>query len=234
MPTTTTKRVRWECPTGKHPGVLASTRPTKDSIVRYCLSCSAETGKLALRIAPALERKRSAAAESAAVKAKAKRAREATAKARNKAAENARYMVGGVDLRVEMKKLLKLRAFGGKTGRLFRYPPELTITRRSYYPGRHGFAQPNPWGGAGRINIATYPGQTLSDACETLVHELTHIVVGQRNGEWHGADFRNTMTAAFKEAYKVLPVGLYPAGQGGGYAAALSLKERAASEGGAA
>jgi glycosyltransferase A (GT-A) superfamily protein (DUF2064 family) len=226
MTSTTTKKVRWECPNKKHPGVLSSSRPAKDSIVRYCLPCSIETGTLTTRIAPALERKRATSAQTAAAKAKAKRAREAAAKARKKAAEDAKYTVGGVDLRVEMKKLLKLRAFGGKTGRLFRYPPEFTVTRRSYYPGRHGFAETNPWGGAGRINIATYPGQTLSEARETLVHELTHIVVGQRNGEWHGREFRQTMTAAFKEAYKVLPVGVEPAGQGGGYAAALSRKEK--------
>lgn len=228
MTSATTKKVRWECPNQKHPGVLSSSRPAKDSIVRYCLPCSMETGKLTARIAPALERKRAASAQTAAAKAKAKRAREAAAKAKKKAAEDAKYMVDGVDLRVEMKKLLKLRAFGGKTGRLFRNPPELVISRRTRYPSRHGYAE--PW--RNRITIATWPGQHLPDARETLVHELTHIVVGQRGGEWHGADFRRTMTAAFKEAYKVLPVGVAHNRYLGRYAAALRRKERPAEQAG--
>lgn len=49
---TVTKKVRWNCPNDKHPGVLASTRPPKNSIVRYCLLCSQETGLLVERIAP--------------------------------------------------------------------------------------------------------------------------------------------------------------------------------------
>jgi hypothetical protein len=236
--TTTTKRVRWECPTGKHPGVLASTRPTKDSIVRYCLSCSVETGKLALRIAPALERKRSAAAESAAAKAKVKRARAAAAKAKKKAAENERYMVEGVDLRVEYRKLLKLRTFGRKfftrnrDGEMELFPPELVISRRTSYPlSQLGYAQQIGWG-FHKITIATYPGQTLADARETLVHEIVHVYVGLEHG--HDARFRETMTKAFKEAYKVLPVGVAHNRYHGRYAEALMRKEKAASEGGAA
>lgn len=232
MSTATTKRVRWECPTGKHPGVLASTRPTKDSIVRYCLSCSVETGKLALRIAPALERKRSVAAESAATKAKAQRARAAAAKAKKKAAENDRHMVGGVDLRVEYQKLLKLRVFGGKTGKLVRNTPDFVISRRTQYPSSQlGYAQQIGWG-QHKITVATYPGQTLADARETLVHELVHVYVGLEHG--HDAVFRETMTKAFKEAYKVLPVGVAHNRYHGRYAEALMRKEKAASEGGAA
>jgi hypothetical protein len=237
LSTTTTKRVRWECPTGKHPGVLASTRPTKDSIVRYCLRCSVETGKLALRIAPALERKRSAAAESTATKAKAKRAREAVVKARKLAAENERYIIDGLDLRVEMKKLLKLKAFGGKTGRLYRNPPTLVVSRRTSSPRAYvGLAE--PW--RNQITIVSYPGLDSASVRETLVHELTHIVLGGcRTGtsknQWHGPQFRQTLTAAFKEAYKVLPVGLSNFhAYGGGYANALRRREKAASEGGAA
>lgn len=220
---TTTARVRWECPNG-HPAVLASTRPPKDSIVRYCLKCSAETGRLTLRVAPALERKRAAAAESAAAKAKAQRARAAAAKTKAKAAEDARYTVEGVDLRVEYKKLLKLRTFGGKTGSLFRNPPELVISRRSSTPSsRYGYAE-HTWTGR-RISICTFPGLTLADARETLVHELVHHFVGLHHD--HDAVFRQTMTKAFKEAYKVLPIGVGHNVYHGRYAAALRRKDRA-------
>jgi hypothetical protein len=219
-----TKRVRWDCPNG-HPGVLGSTRPPKDSIVRYCLTCSAQTGRLVLRVAPALERQREAAAARGAVKAAAKRERAVLARERARQAENARYTVEGVDLRVELRRLIKLRAFGGREGRLFVSPPELVISRRHQHPSsRLGYAE--PW--RNRITLATYPGQTLADARETLVHELTHIVVGghQDDGKWHGPTFKRTMLAAFKEAYKVGPVGIPDSVYHGRYAAALLRKER--------
>lgn len=226
MPTTTTK-VRWNCPTGQHPGVLASTRPAKDAIVRYCLPCSVKTGKLVLRTAPALERKRATAATAAATKAKAQRARQAAAKVKAKAAEDARYTVEGVDLRKEMDKLLKLRVFGGRQGRLFRNPPELVISRRTQYPSSQlGYAEMHGSWGHYRITVATYPGQTLADARETLVHELVHVAVGLNHG--HDATFRETMTKAFREAYKVLPVGVAHNRYHGRYAAALMRKETAA------
>lgn len=220
---TAAKRVRWECPNG-HPAILASTRPARDSIVRYCLKCSEQTGKLVERVAPALERKRAAAAQSAAAKAKAKRAREAAAKARKKAAEDAKFTVEGVDLRVEMTRLLKLKAFGGKDGRLAKRPPEFVVSRRTMEPSsRYGYA--DPWGN--RITLVTWPSLTLADARETLVHELTHIVVGRHRTEgWHGPQFRRTMTAAFREAYKVLPLGVAHDRYHGRYAAALKKKEK--------
>lgn len=236
---TTTTKIRWTCPTGKHPGVLASSRPAKDALIRYCLPCSMETGKLVQRIAPALERKRTAAARSAAAKAKAQRVRAAAAKAKKKQAENDRYMVEGVDLRVEYKKLLKLRTFKGsffvkdRNGKDVLAAPEMRISRRTQYPSSQlGFAEQIGWG-QHRITIATYPGQTLADARETLVHEIVHVFVGLRHG--HDARFRETMTKAFKEAYRVLPVGVAHNRYHGRYAEALMRKEKAkAAEGGAA
>lgn len=217
---TVTKRIRWSCPNDRHPGVLGPSRPPKDSVIRYCLPCSTETGRLVLRVAPALERKREAATASSAAKAKAKRHREAIARKRKKQAETERYTVEGVDLREEFKRLIRLRAFGGKAGRLWRDPPEFVISRRTHHPiSRLGYAE--PW--RNRITIATYPNQTLADARETLVHELTHIVVGADPGTrvWHGLEFKLTMLRAFKEAYKVSPVGIPNNVYHGRYAAAL-------------
>jgi hypothetical protein len=196
--------VRWECPNG-HPGILASTRPPLDSIERYCLPCSAKTGRLVKRVAPALERQRASAAVTSAAKAKAKRAREAKARERKKAAETERYTVEGHDLREDFQRMIKLKAFGGRKGRLFRRPPEFRISRRSQHPAsRLGYAE--PW--LNRFTVATWPGAQYVSVRLTLLHELTHIVVGRVSGTgegWHGRTFKRTLTAAYTEAFGEKP-----------------------------
>ena len=72
-------RVRWDCPNG-HPGVLGPMRPRMDSVVRYCLTCSQQTGRLVPRVAPALERKREAKRQRDAAKRERRRVMRATAK----------------------------------------------------------------------------------------------------------------------------------------------------------
>jgi hypothetical protein len=179
-----------------------------------------KTGQLVQRIAPALERKRTAATATAAAKAKAKRAREAKERERKKQAETERFTVEGVDLRIEMAKLIKLRAFGGKNGRLYRRPPTFTINRRTQMPlSQFGLAYP----AENRFIVATWPGISLADARETLVHELVHIHLGPDEG--HGPNFTRLMTAAFREAYKVLPVGVRDNRYHGRYAAALKRRK---------
>ncbi|WP_343954451.1 SprT-like domain-containing protein, partial [Tsukamurella spumae] len=186
--------------------------------MRFCLECSKESGRLTQRTAPSLDRKRAPAAEAAAAKAKAQRARLAAAKQQAKQAEMERYTVDGTDLRDEFARLIRLRAFGVMQGRLTHNPPEFVITRRSKYPTRLGYAEP----GRNRISLATYPGQTLGDALETLTHELTHIAVGHTAEEgWHGPTFRETLRKAFFEAYKVGPAGLPGNRYHGRYAKAL-------------
>jgi hypothetical protein len=195
------KRIRWNCPTGTHPGILGPTRPPKNSVVRYCLPCSETTGRLVERVAPALETKRATNAERQKAKAATSRQRAAQKRADAKAAETARYSVEGVDLRSEMARLVRLRAFGGVKGPLASRLPQFTVTRRTSRPGRYGFAE--PW--ANRIHMAIWPGCTLADARETLVHELTHLYVGEQPGSasWHGDTFWRVMDRAFSQAYGV-------------------------------
>lgn len=201
----TAKRVRWECPNG-HPGILASTRPPLDSIERYCLPCSAKTGRLVKRVAPALERQRASAAVTSAAKAKAKRAREAKARERKKAAEAERYTVEGHDLREDFQRMIKLKAFGGRKGRLFRRPPEFRISRRSQHPAsRLGYAE--PW--LNRFTVATWPGAQFEDVRSTVIHELTHIVVGRQQDGWHGREFKRVYNAAYKEVHGRWPHSWY-------------------------
>jgi hypothetical protein len=202
---TAVKRVRWNCPNDKHPAILASTRPPIDSIERYCMPCTQETGRLAKRIAPALERKRAAAAVTSAAKTKAKRAREAKARERKKAAETKRYTVEGHDLREDFQSMIRLKAFGGRKGRLFRRPPKFVISYRSSHPlSRLGFA--TPW--ENKITVANWPRATYLSVRLTLLHELTHVVVGRVSGTgegWHGRTFKKTLTAAYIEAFGEKP-----------------------------
>ncbi len=175
------------------------------------------------RVAPVVERRRAQQANAAAAKAKRARVAAAKARAKAKAAETARYTVEGTDLRRECKRLLKLNTFGGRGGRLVKVPPRFEVTYRATAPRRVGSAD----AGENRIWLANYPALDLADARETLVHELTHLVVDQwyPGAKPHGPEFKRLMTAAFKEAYKVLPVGLEPAASGGGHARALKRKE---------
>jgi hypothetical protein len=52
-----TKQVRWKCANCNH-GLLAPMKPRKNDVRRYCLPCSAKTGKLVERISPTLEKQR--------------------------------------------------------------------------------------------------------------------------------------------------------------------------------
>lgn len=208
------RRVRWECPAGKHPAVLGPTKPRRDNIVRYCLPCSQATGKLTERVAPTVERRREAAAERAAAKRKAKATRD-------KAREDAYYTVAGEDLRVLYKRLARHVGEHGKLAR--RRMPRLVITRRRSVPSsRYGAASPYEW----TIWISDYPGIDRADVTETLLHEMVHLYVGGDPNDkrrWHGKQFHRTFREAFSSAFphaRVYGDGA-PTAYHGGYARAL-------------
>jgi hypothetical protein len=119
------------------------------------------------------------------------------------------YVVAGVDMRAEMRRLCRLDAVGGPDGRLARRPPKLAIRRASRRPrSRLGFAVPAEW----RISVTAYPGIRPGDAQETLLHELVHLYLGAPRGgrRWHGAAFKAALGAAMRESYGV--DGVAPAG----------------------
>ena len=70
------RRVRWTC-LQCDKGALGPTRPRKNNAVRYCLPCTAKTGKLVERECLTLEKRRERKAE--AKKGTAARKRERTA-----------------------------------------------------------------------------------------------------------------------------------------------------------
>lgn len=214
------KRVRWDCPDGKHPGVLGPSKPRRDSIVRYCLPCSEESGRLVERVAPAVDRQRQASAERSAEKAKAKRQRDAAKRRARQEREDARYVVDGLDLKAEMRRLVKLRTFGGSQGRMAKRPPELHVRQCQRKPSSvYGRA----WWHENRISVSTWPGQSLHDLQETLLHELVHIYTRTDEvGKAHGDKFFETMDKAFMEAYGLRPKGFRFNRYHGRYAAALA------------
>ncbi len=112
------------------------------------------------------------------------------------------FLVDGLDLRAEAARLCGLPALGGAAGPLARRPPELTIRRASKRPRRTlGFAVPAQH----RLSVTVYPGIRRGDLLETLLHELTHLAVGESPGSrrWHGRRFRLTLAAAMEQGYGV-------------------------------
>lgn len=81
-----TKQVRWKCPLCNS-GLLAPSRPRKNDVRRYCLSCSGDTGKLVERVAPSLDKQRAVVKEKKQVKEKAKRQKRANARLTNRQEE---------------------------------------------------------------------------------------------------------------------------------------------------
>lgn len=196
------KQVRWVCPEGLHPGVLGPQKPRMDNICRYCLDCSKKAGKLVQRTAPALDRQR----EQAAVKSQARRA---IKQGREKAKEDARYLVGdGIDLRRVMKLAWGMESLGKINGKV-RSMPEISIRRtkvETLSDGRQlsvekysGYAY--PW--RRRITM-TIKGGSQADpasAIGLLIHEMAHMACYWRNEPFSDSDrtFGRRVDAAIEE-----------------------------------
>jgi len=202
--------VRWTCPNGCA-AVLAPTKPRRNDVRRYCLPCSAKSGRLVERVAPSLERDRAERADAKACAAKAALVRETAYAA-------ARFTVGGVDLRTIVAEAWRLpisREWRERRG-LQKAPPSLTVRRNTGGYSRAGFAR--PW--AHTISVTVYVGRAwVHDPITgigawsgppnvpkvplaTLLHEVAHILVGKdRAQKWHGPKFK-TCLARLVEDYR--------------------------------
>jgi len=78
---TNKRQARWTCLTCGEGG-LAPTKPRRDDVRRYCLSCSAKTGRLVEKVAPSLEKKREAQTARTQERSKKKRQKEASRRVR--------------------------------------------------------------------------------------------------------------------------------------------------------
>jgi len=118
---------------------------------------------------------------------------------RSRARPRAYYVVAGVDLSAEMRRLRALPVFAD--GALASTRPELKVRRASRRPNRLGFAVPSEF----RLSVTAYPGIRPGDVLETLLHELVHLHVGRQPGghAWHGRVFKQTLRSAMAQGYGV-------------------------------
>jgi hypothetical protein len=157
----------------------------KDNAKRYCLPCTAKTGKLVERVAAAASREREARKAAKVDRAKAKREKAA-------AREAARFAVAGFDLNAELVRLWKHKAVaearrthGARWRSVREEPPSLRIRRCARQPrGLMGLASY----GKREIMLATWPGRTLGDLIGTLLHEVVHMVGIHNHGPAFGAE----------------------------------------------
>lgn len=186
-----TKNVIWRCPKCTN-GVRAPSRPRRDDVRRYCLTCSVETGRLVERVSPALERKRREKAE--ARKVRSRRARE-----RDRRERADYYTVAGLDLERELKQLVKLPALGGVRGELATNLPEFSIRRTKHKPRSIlGRAWPYEW----RFQLTAWDGITPEEALDTLLHELVHLRLRSDESErHHGIEFKAVLVEAADQAW---------------------------------
>jgi hypothetical protein len=179
---------RWICPTCGS-GTNAPSRPRRDDARRYCLACTAKTGRLVERTCPALDRQR-------AERSTAQAARRSTLAERTKAAETQKWTVGGYDLRKEAKRLWNLptvRAldYGADRGRPV---PQIALKHRTGYYTT-GRASP-------RSGVTMTVGTDVGYALEVLLHELLHCALGQdEQARWHTPAFWTSLRSAMKEAW---------------------------------
>lgn len=176
---------RWTCPTCDG-GVLAPDRPRRDDVRRYCLACSAKSGRLIERTCPALERERAARDERNRAKASAQRARESAARraereraarqranaaARAERAERDRRSYRGYDIIAEAQRIWPLMADYHRG----RPMPMITLRRRSrgYTTGR-----------ANDLHLALTMGGSLDHVLWVLLHELAHAAAPAPR-DWH-------------------------------------------------
>ena len=192
-----TKQVRWKCAICDN-GLLAPSKPRKNDVRRYCLPCSSESGKLVERVAPTLEKQRTA--KKAAVKKKtvAKRAtvakRTAPAKAQQRIDAQRAKMI-----HAEAEKIWKLMQPYHKGTPL----PKIVIARGRNHGSQYGHA------GRNYIQVNVDRSQCVSRSkrvWQVLAHELCHIAVPPiyRNGarDVHSREFYRCLQDAWQRRWK--------------------------------
>jgi len=182
-----------------------------DDVRRYCLPCSADTGRLVARFAPALDARREKAAALRATKAQRKRA-----------AERDRWIVrlsdaNGVerelDVRVELQRAL--RDVGYFDGWLASHKPgidDINVTLRrgtkNYHSGRAVLGGFDVWFTFGS-------GGSYEGGLELIYHEAAHMA-GMQGDVAHGERFHRTLAEALQKRWPFITYGSIKPNQPGG------------------
>lgn len=149
--------MRWVCPKCEN-GCLGPSRPRRDDTRRYCLACSAKTGRMVERVAPARERAREQSAAKRTARSQAERA----------AAQHAARQYPAC-LQAEWARMLRL-----PLARQYLKGPIALKVRKGTGPWTPGHA----WYGRSLVTITA--GTEESGARETLLHELAHHIVHRK------------------------------------------------------
>jgi hypothetical protein len=196
-----TKNVRWKCEICDS-GLLAPSRPRMNDVRRYCLPCSADTGKLVHRVAPSLEKKRAVKKVVATKRTTAKRATVAKKVAPKK--EQQRIDAQRTKMiHKEAEKIWKLMQpyHNGKA------LPSIDIVRAQNRGKQYGHAS----AGSNHIQVNVDPDQSVNRSrrvWEVLAHELAHCAVPpkrQVNGngrDVHSREFYHCLRHVWQQRWK--------------------------------
>lgn len=122
--------------------------------------------------------------------------------------DDERYIIDGLDLRVELDRLLALPVFHGSVHDIER--PTLKVRRSTRQPRRLGFAR---GGHTLSVSFAWTTNHDRFDAQEVLIHELTHIWFQQLDIDErvaHSSKFWNMHDLVFEQATGIDPRSLPP------------------------
>jgi hypothetical protein len=193
------KQVRWKCANCNH-GLLAPMKPRKNDVRRYCLPCSAKTGKLVERVSPTLEKQRATKTVQRKVQTQKKNAKVSVKKKarREKAsAVNKRQAM----IEKEGQRIWKLMEAWHKG----RPMPKITIVNaRNSLGGGHA----TRWSNEIQVNINRKQTERSSKwAWYVLAHELAHCACPpvRTNGKWdvHHKEFYRALKHACEKRWKV-------------------------------
>jgi predicted SprT family Zn-dependent metalloprotease len=181
---TNKRQARWTCLTCGEGG-LAPTKPRRDDVRRYCLSCSAKTGRLGEKVAPSLEKKREAQAAKSQERSKKKRAR--LSEHQQKVTANERLVKRRTKIiETEAARLWKLLKPYHKGKPL----PRITITDTRQKRGATGFAYYDGRDITVRLVPFTASGYHEQRSWYVLLHELCHAACPPKvAGDSHHREF---------------------------------------------
>lgn len=168
---------RWKCPQCNS-GVIAPTRPRMNDVRRYCLPCSAKTGVLVQRTAPALDKKRAASKAKTQEKQTVQRVKQVQARSH-----------AGFDWQKEAQRIWRILCKqNNKTMRM----PLIKVVNRNR-TGSSGYCYYT------QHMISMQMGTNTVDAWETLAHELNHAI----GHHGHDHNFYRSLKALTEARWKV-------------------------------